>query len=106
MANARSQPKYEEATQSNDTHAYHSPDDVANLHTTLVHTLADVAGTDVTDIERSLYERIDPDALDRIFDDGGDGTHPPSHLAFTVIGYRVTVYSTGDIVVTPPADAQ
>jgi hypothetical protein len=60
-------------------------------------------GEDITDTGFKLYDSIDPDALDRIFSsDGEDASNTPSHLAFTVNGYQVTVYSTGEIVITPP----
>jgi hypothetical protein len=98
---------YEEDTQSSDVHAYHDPSSSATLSATLSHTLADVMGTDVTDVERALSERVDPDALDSLFAEGAaEGPHPAGHLAFTVMGYRVTVYSGGDIVVTPPQTGQ
>lgn len=84
-------------------YTYHDPDDSATFSATVVHALADVIGVDVTEVEFSLYDVIDPDALDRLFNRSADGTQaPPSHLAFSVRGYRVTVYSDGEIVITPP----
>lgn len=88
-------------------HAYHDPNSVARLTTTLVHALADVTGMDVTDAEASLAENIDPAGLDRLFADGdGDGSRPAGHVAFSVRGYPVTVYSDGQIVITPPGNAR
>jgi len=80
---------------------HHDPDGSAKLSTTVIHALADAMGIDVTDTGFSLYDTIDPDALDRLF--SGDDFAAPGHVAFTVEGYRVTVYSDGHIVVTPPA---
>jgi len=89
---------------SRDYHAYHDPDSTARLSTTVVHALADVMGSDVTDIGFNLSDSIDPDALDRIFSMGDDGDRGATgHLAFTVDGYQVTVYDTGQIVITLPA---
>ena len=84
-------------------YAFHDPDSPAKLSTTVVHALADAMSRDVTDIGFSLYDSVDPDALDQIFDPKTDGTlRPPGHIAFTVQGYRITVYSWGPIVITPP----
>lgn len=87
-------------------YAYHDPEGSAALTTTVVHALADVMGADVSDAGFSLYDSVDPDALDRVFAPKADGTpRPPGHIAFGVQGYQVTVYSTGEIVITPPAES-
>lgn len=83
-------------------HAHYDPDSSAGIEVTLVHALADVMNVDVTEVEFTLSDVIDPDALDRIFDPISDTDAPPAHLAFDANGYRVTVYSTGEIVITPP----
>jgi hypothetical protein len=89
--------------QPNTYYAKHDPDGSADLTTTVAHALADVMGVDVSGTEFSLYDSVDPDALDRIFAPKADGTpRPPGHVAFGVNGYRVTVYSTGEIAITPP----
>jgi hypothetical protein len=86
-----------------DYYAHHDHDSAAKLSTTVIHALADVMGSDVTDAGFELYESIDPDALDRIFAGAEeDASNAPSHLAFTVEGHQVTVYSSGEIVITPP----
>lgn len=96
--------EYPPASDSAEYHVHHDPEGSANLSTTVVHALADVMGVDVTDGGYTLYQSIDPDALDGIFAPTVDGTpRPPGHVAFTVDGYRVTVYSSGRIVITPPA---
>jgi hypothetical protein len=85
-------------------HRYHEPDSVAKLSTTVAHALANVMGEDVTQTEFTLFECIDPDALDAIFSPLRDGRERCSgHVAFNVRGYQVTVYSSGHIVITPPA---
>ena len=90
--------------QPNTYHAHHDPDGPAKLSTTVVHALADVMGVDTTDTGFSLYDSLDPDALDRLFSSTDDEpSRPPAHLAFSVEGYRVTVYSDGHLVITPPA---
>lgn len=92
------QPRHE-----NTYYVYHDPTGSADLTATIVHALADLMGGDVTGTEFSLYDSVDPDALDRIFAPRADGTaRPPGHVAFSVEGYRVTVYSDGEIAITPP----
>lgn len=89
--------------QQQDYHVYHDPESSARVSTTVVHALADAMGVDVTDTGFSLYDSVDPDALDTIFAQTSTGKpRPPGHVAFSVEGYRVTVYSTGHIVITPP----
>lgn len=85
-------------------YAFHDPMRTApELSTTLVHALSDATGVDVRQCESSLYEAVDPEALDRLFRPVGDGsTRDSGHVAFLVSGYRVTVYHMGHIVIDPP----
>lgn len=83
-------------------YAHHDHESAAELTTTLVHALADVMGRDVTEIEWRLADCVDPDALDRVFATGDGTAGDDCHVAFAVEGYRVTVYGTGEIVITPP----
>lgn len=95
--------EYRRDPRTNDIYAFHDPDSAARLSTTVAHALADVMGTDVTSTEFSLYDCVDPDALDQLFTPLADGRRRSSgHVAFNVLGYRVTVYSDGHIVLTPP----
>ena len=85
-------------------HFYHDMNGTAKLSTTVVHALADVLETDVTDAGFTLYDSLDPDGLDIIFDPLQDGSlRPNAHVAFTILGCGVTVYSDGEIVITAPA---
>lgn len=86
-----------------DYYTYHDPEGDARLSTTLVHALADVMGTDVTEAGFTLADEIDPDALDHLFLPAGGG-EPAGHVAFSVQSYRVTIYSDGTIVITPPKE--
>lgn len=82
---------------------YHDPAGAAAVTTTVAHALADLTGVDVTAAEAALHERVDPAALDQLFAPRPDGTpRSPGHVAFRVVGCRVTVYGDGEIVVTPP----
>lgn len=92
--------------QANDRYVFHYDDDgTATLTTTIVHALASIADTDVSQGEFSLYDSIDPDALDRIFRPKADGTRRTGgHIAFTALEHEVYVYANGDIIIYPPAE--
>ncbi len=84
----------------------HDPDDAAALSTTVIHALADCMGIDVTDCRFSLYDAVDPDALDALFRPRHDGTpRTGGLLSFPVDGYYVTVDSSGEILIEPPETA-
>ena len=84
--------------------ATHDPNGPATLSTTVIHALADCMGTDVTDGYVSLYDTIDPEALDRLFRPRHDGCpRNGGSLSFTVRDHYVTVSSDGEILIEPPA---
>lgn len=92
--------------QRHDTQTYfvkHDFEGSAKLTTTLAHALSDVSGIDVTDTGFTLYDHVEPDALDQLFKPTKDG-HPRMNgmLTFTVWGYQATVYSDGQIAIRPP----
>ncbi|WP_262177248.1 HalOD1 output domain-containing protein [Haloarcula laminariae] len=101
----------------NETHANHSPrhqgagtyfvkhdfDGSAELTTTLAHALSDISGVDVTDAGFTLYDYIDPDALDRLFKPGAGGAQRVNGtLTLTVWDHQVTIHSDGQIAIVPP----
>ncbi|NKE35549.1 hypothetical protein GWG54_06905 [Natronococcus sp. JC468] len=90
--------------QANDRYVFHhEDDDTATLTARIVHALAEIADTDVSQGEFSLYDSIDPDALDRIFRPKADGTERTGgHIAFAALEHEVYVYADGDIVIYPP----
>ncbi|WP_121741460.1 HalOD1 output domain-containing protein [Natronorubrum halophilum] len=84
--------------------ATHDPNGPATLSTTVIHALADCLGVDVTDGRLSLYDTVDPDALDTLFRPRYDGrSRTGGSLSFVVHDHRVTVSSTGEILIEPPA---
>jgi len=101
-AKSHSQQQY----QVRDTQTYfvkHDFDGTAELTTTLAHALSDVSGVDVTDTGFTLYDYIDPDALDQLFKPRDDSAQRINGmLTFTVWGHQVTVYSDGQIAIVPP----
>jgi hypothetical protein len=84
--------------------ASHDPDGPATLSTTVIHALADCLGLDVTEGRISLYDAVDPDALDALFRPRHDGTpRAGGTLSFVVDGHHVTVRGDGEILIEPPA---
>ncbi|WP_227354345.1 HalOD1 output domain-containing protein [Haladaptatus salinisoli] len=64
----------------------------------VVHAIAEYEETDPTEIRPVLYDIIDPDALDSLFEDTQNGTARASgHVAFGYGRHEVTVYSDGRI---------
>lgn len=73
------------------------------LGTTIVSTVAEMAEIDPMDMDRPLYDRVDPDALNKLFSKKHDGTTRSSgRVEFSLFGYDVTVHSDGKIVVRNP----
>ncbi|AEH35671.1 HalOD1 output domain-containing protein [Halopiger xanaduensis] len=93
--------------QTNDRYVFHhDTDGTATITTTIVHALASIAETDVSQGEFSLYDSVDPDALDRLFSKKADGTERTGgHVAFTALEHEVYVYANGDVIVYPPSEA-
>ncbi|AFZ73927.1 HalOD1 output domain-containing protein [Natronobacterium gregoryi] len=93
--------------QTNDRYVFHhDTDGSATLTTTIVHALSSITDVDVSQGEFSLYDSVDPDALDRIFRpkaDGDDRTN--GHIAFTALEHEVYVYANGDVIIYPPSDS-
>lgn len=100
---AANQSPRSQSRQPNTYYFHHDSSGPSKVTTTVIHALADVMDVDVSETEFSLFDSIDPDALDRLFRPKPDGTpRPAAHVAFGVKGYRVTVYSDGEIVITEP----
>ena len=89
--------------QANDRYVFHYEDDGSvTLPTAIVHALATVAEVDVSQGEFSLYDSIDPDALERIFSPKADGEpRMDGHVAFTALECEVYVHASGDIYIYP-----
>lgn len=68
----------------------------------VIRAVASVNGTDPTEMQ-PLYEAIDPDALDRVFESGPDRSQPLTDglVSFRFGACHVTVYADGRTVVEP-----
>lgn len=62
------------------------------VHEKVVYAVANADGVDPIDLA-PLYDTIDPEALDALFDDGGEGT-----ITFTYAGHEVEVTADGAAV--------
>ena len=91
----------------NDRYAFqYDTDGTATLTATIVHALAMVADIDVTQGEFSLYDSIDPEALELLFAKKADGSERAGgHVAFTALEYEVYVYSDGAVYIYPPSSS-
>lgn len=78
-----------------------------SISTTIVEAVAEEAGVDPTALP-PLYERVDPDALDTLFEPASGGFSRTRKLQFTYWGYVVTVGFNGEPTITldeqSPAD--
>jgi hypothetical protein len=70
----------------------------------VIEAVSEATGTE-PDRMQVLYEVIDPDALDALFEPDADGKRePPSgHVSFRFAGCSVTVYANRRTVVSPLA---
>lgn len=61
----------------------------------IVETIADREGTDPASLDPVLYDVLDPDALDSLF----DGVGTSGRIEFTYLGYDVAVDADGTVTV-------
>lgn len=70
------------------------------LSAAVIEAVADAADADPAELGTRLYDRIDPDALDNLFDDRHNGMPRGSgHVVFSLLDYEITAYSDGHVVV-------
>ena len=85
--------------------ASHDWDEDVSLSCSIVEAIAEVRGRNVTEIE-PLHSVIDPDALDKLFVNGDEGSSPDPDgvLEFSFEEYRVRVRASGEITILPLPD--
>lgn len=76
----------------------------ASISSRVIQEVADTLGVDPLELH-PLFETIDPDALDSLFQTRTPAHHD-DHVEFTFEGCQVSVFGTGKIDVTPPAEAE
>lgn len=85
-------------------HAVHDADD-GRLSVSVVTAVADALDVDPTTVAVPMFERVDPDALDRLFaDTADDRSRTEGYVAFPLWTLTVVVHADGDIYVHPPDD--
>lgn len=72
------------------------------LSQAVVESVARAEGVDPLDLEVPLYDAVDPDALDALFQQ--DGTSGDGRIQFSYYGYRVTVTGAGHVTLDDVAD--
>lgn len=80
-----------------DTTAANTGQQSEDLSTTIVLAVADALDTDPIDLSPPLYELIDPDALDALFESAGDGSD--TYFTISEWGCTVTVFANGRVLV-------
>jgi len=84
-----------------DTHVYR-PSPTDSLSETVVHAVAETKGVDPLDLNERLYDCINPDALDVLFEPTAECNGSRSGtLVFSMDGCRVEIESDRTILVTP-----
>lgn len=71
---------------------------IDELSTDVITAIADEEGVDPMDLEPPLYEVVDLDALEMLFDRDAD---VEGRFVFSYNGYDVTVTSGGEVSVSP-----
>lgn len=66
-----------------------------SLSRRVIERVADAEGVDPKALDPPLYDVIDPDALDRLFVDGGTGEN--GRVVFEYAGYEVHVSTDGQV---------
>lgn len=76
----------------------------ASISDEVVLAVAEATDTDPTELE-PLYDVVDPDALDQLFQPHLNGTQRiGGRVIFSMDGCEVTIHANGDVVATPLDD--
>ncbi|RDI72392.1 HalOD1 output domain-containing protein [Halopelagius longus] len=76
-----------------------------HLATTVVYALSEALDCHPNDLPVELNEAVDPDALERVFEERGGRERGPGRLIFEIAGCEVTVTSDGHVTVVPAGAA-
>lgn len=75
-----------------------------SLAVEVMEAVASAKGVDVMALETTLYEVVDPDALEQLFAPLADGTpRAGGKLVLEIAGCEVVVEATGNVTVSRPA---
>lgn len=76
-------------------HTEYEVTDGQQVSTRVVEAVADRAGVDPLELRPPLYDVVDPEAIDALFEPTGSGSPRRGRLEFTYHGYRITL-TAGD----------
>ena len=80
---------------------YHDMESGLSLSTTVAMGIAQMRDADPLDVHPELYEAVDPDALDALFQSAGsDGSPGGGKLTLPIDGLSVEIFDDGKIIVT------
>ncbi|NHN58767.1 MULTISPECIES: HalOD1 output domain-containing protein [Halorussus] len=71
------------------------------VSTAVVTAVAEAEGRSPTDLVPPLHDAVDPEALDRLFEDDRPRSESEPRVSFTYCGYDVRVGGPNDVVVRP-----
>lgn len=80
--------------------AHHVQPGEGSISQRVIDRVSSERGVDPLDLP-PIYDTIDPDALDKLFQNGTDGTGTTGRVVFSLAGCEVVVHGTGEVVVTP-----
>lgn len=75
-----------------------------NISNTIIETVADAEGVAPTELETRLYDVIEPEALNELFQHREDGPVTEGVVSFTFHGYEVTVHSDSSVEIDRTQD--
>lgn len=78
---------------------HYDADESTGLTVAIIEAVAEATSTDPLDLTDSLFDSVDPDALERVFDDFGSATASPGYVLFTYGDHTVRLQSDGCIEV-------
>lgn len=68
-----------------------------DVTSTIIETIADAEGVPPEDLDGCLYDVVEPEALNRLFQQGDDGPATDGLVSFDFYEYTVTVHSDSTV---------
>jgi len=79
--------------------ASYEPEGRESLVVTIADAVARAEGVSVEDLGVRVFDAVDPDGLERLFEPTS-GTTLEAEVSFRMAGYTVVVRNTGEVIVT------
>lgn len=79
------------------TRSVYGPD--RDITQAVFETLGNIPGFDPSDVDQTLFEAIDPDALEAVFCATNSSDRSAGRITFPFAGYELTVTAGGEVVV-------